>query len=115
MKECHPRFENRKAPAIVIRPSGLGAREIVEIHGVSERTVSAYTIAYMSKGIADLKSKKRNACNPNHIASKKQIPEIMQSCLGYCVPLSLSCTKESESVHTGIDQAVSLLLRRITS
>ena len=40
MKECHAKYEYRRASDIVMRGGSSSVRDVAAIHGVSEKTVS---------------------------------------------------------------------------
>ena len=78
MKECHAKREYRRVSAIVMRAGSSSVRDVAAIHGVSEKTVSVWTAAYMRKGIAGLKNRKRKrVLSSNGRAARKRIPQLL--------------------------------------
>ncbi len=78
MKECHAKCEYRRASAIVMRAGGSSIRDVAAIHGISEKTVSAWTASYMRKGIAGLKNRKRKrVLSSNGRTARKRIPQLL--------------------------------------
>ena len=78
MKECHAKYEYRRASAIAMRAGSSSVRDVAAIHCVSEKTVSVCTAGYMRKGIICPKNRKsKRVLSSNGSAVRKRIPQLL--------------------------------------